>query len=73
MTKSIDIDLNRLTQLYPFHTERELAKIFGCSRSAIQVRLRKVGLVKPFIEQPKAKPKRKFTPGVRDYLFESYL
>lgn len=74
MSNKIYIDLNKLTQLYPLHSQQELAEIFGCSISTIKVRLRNVGAVKQEHQKEIEKPeKRRFSPRVREMLMENCL
>lgn len=66
---NVKVDPIQLLQLRKTHTQQQLADVFGCSLNTIKRRLKEFGAPKKEI----IKPKRKFTPGIRDYLFETYL
>lgn len=66
---NIKVDPTQLLQLRQTHTQQQLADVFGCSLNTIKRRLKELRAPK----KEGIKPKRKFTSGVRDYLFESYL
>jgi transcriptional antiterminator len=73
MGQPIDIDLEKLAQLYPHHNHPELAKMFGCSKNTIKNRLKMIGAIKPGKPKKKKHDHKKFSPVVREMLMENCL
>lgn len=75
MSNRIEIDSDQLINLYKQnYSQQKIAKILGCSKSTISIRLREIN-GKDY-ESPKPKPKeevKKFSPAIREILMETYL